>query len=67
MPGKGDFVMKEIKQYPNSTAVESAIQADCWNSKLQVLADSLLHHIRDEEEDERHEAKGVYIDFRELK
>ncbi|HET9129436.1 MAG TPA: hypothetical protein VFO86_00725 [Terriglobia bacterium] len=59
--------MKEIREYPDRTALESALQADRWNSKLQVLADSLLHHIREEEEDERHEAKGVYIDFKELK
>jgi hypothetical protein len=64
---EGDFVMKEIKQYPNSAALESAIPTDRWNSKFQALADTLLHHIREEEEDESHESKGVYIDFKELK
>jgi hypothetical protein len=59
--------MNETKQYPNSTVLNSAIQTDLWNSKFQVLADSLLHHIREEEQDERHESKGVYIDFQQLK
>ena len=59
--------MRETNPYLDSTATESAIQTDCWNSKFQALADTLLHHIREEEEDERHQSKGVYIDFNELK
>jgi hypothetical protein len=59
--------MNDIKQYSNSAVQDSGIQLELWNSKFQLLADSLLHHIREEEEDERHESKGVYIDFKQLK
>jgi hypothetical protein len=45
----------------------SVIQTDCWNSKFQGLADTLLHHIKEEEDHEKHESKGVYIDFKQLK
>ena len=45
---------------------ESGIQNEYWNSKLEALADSLLHHIKDEEEQEKSGSKGVYIDFKQL-
>ena len=58
----------ETRQYPKSTVRNnSAIQTDLWNLKFQALVDSLLHHIREEEGDEHHESKGVYIDFQKLK
>lgn len=58
----------ETRQYPKSTVRNnSAIQTDLWNFKFQALVTSLLHHIREEDEDERHESKGVYIDFQKLK
>ena len=59
--------MNETRQYPDSTVLNSAIQTDRWNSKFQALADTLLHHIKEEEDDETHECKGVYIDFKQLK
>jgi hypothetical protein len=59
--------MNETRQYPDSTVRNSAIQTDRWNSKFQALADTLLHHIKEEEHDETHESKGVYIDFKQLK
>ena len=57
--------MNETKQHPNSVAHNSAIQTDNWNSKFQALADSLLNHIR-EEDHEKPDPKGVYIDFKQL-
>jgi len=62
--------MNETGQYPDSTAPNSAIQPDPWNSKFQALADTLPHHIKEEKEEEdheKHESKGVYIDFKQLK
>ncbi len=59
--------MNETRQYPDSTAHNSAIQTDQWNSKFQALADTLLHHIKEEKKHEKHESKGVYIDFKQLK
>ena len=58
---------KSNPQHPKSIAHSSAIQKDHWNSKLQFLADTLMHHVKDEEERERSGSKGVYIDFRRLK
>jgi hypothetical protein len=59
--------MNETKQYFNSAVQDSGIQSELWNSKFQILADSLLHHIKEEEEHEKRESKGVYIDFKQLK
>jgi len=59
-----DSVMNETRQYPD---LNSEGQPDPWNLKFQALADTLLHHIKEEEEDEKHESKGVYIDFKQLK
>ena len=59
--------MNEVRPYSDLTAIDSAIQSERWNLKLQALADTLMHHIREEEQDERHEPKGVYIDFKQLK
>jgi hypothetical protein len=59
--------MNYTRQYPDSTVLNSAIQPDTWNSKFQALADMLLHHIKEEEDHEKHESKGVYINFKQLK
>jgi len=61
-------VKNETRQYPKSTFLNNpAIQTNLWNLKLQALVDSLLHHSREEEQDEHHESKGVYNDFQKLK
>jgi hypothetical protein len=59
--------MNKTKQHPNSGLGSSAIQDNHWNSKLEFLADTLLHHIKLEEEQKKPESKGVYIDFKQLK
>jgi hypothetical protein len=67
MVNRRDSAMNKTKQHPNSPVHNSSIQTDRWNSKFQALADTLRHHIREEEDHEKHESKGVYIDFKQLK
>jgi hypothetical protein len=60
--------MMNIKdeRHHSSGLDKSPIQNEYWNSKLESLADTLLHHIKDEEEQEKPGSKGVYIDFKQL-
>ena len=58
---------KANQQRPGSGFNNSAMQDDHWNSKLELIAYTLLHHIKDEEEQEKPGSKGVYIDFKQLK
>ena len=59
--------MNEMRQYFDSPPVDSGIQPDHWDTKLQAIADTLMHHKQEEVEDQNHEPKGVYIDFKQLK
>jgi len=54
-------------QQPKYMDHSSTIQMDHWDSKLQILADTLMHHVKDEGERDGATSKGVYIDFRRLK